>query len=72
MVITLDLSRDEQRMLREMLDDDLSILRMQIEDARTREFRERVKRRKVVLLRVIRALQPASEAPARRRELRLE
>lgn len=55
----LDLVPEEAQMLREMLEDYLSDLRMEIADTDRKDFREVLKLRKEVILKVLATLQPA-------------
>jgi hypothetical protein len=61
-MINLDLTGDEQEMLRELLEQRLSDLRMEIADTERMEFRDMLKARKDVIRKVLDAL-PARAAP---------
>jgi len=58
-MIQLDLTDDERLVLLEVLDSDLSDLRMEIADTDRLEFREMLKERKAILAKTIEALQEA-------------
>ena len=58
-MIQLDLSNEERLVLLEMLETDLSDLRMEIADTDRQEFREMLKGRKAILAKTIEALQEA-------------
>ena len=58
-MIQLDLTDDERLVLLEVLNSDLSDLRMEIADTDRLEFREMLKERKAILAKAIEALQQA-------------
>jgi len=58
-MIQLDLSNEERLVLLEMLETDLSDLRMEIADTDRQEFREMLKGRKAILAKTIELLQEA-------------
>ncbi len=55
-MLELDLSQEEKTILKSLLESELSDLRMEIADTDRMEFREMLKRRKAVLVKVIEAL----------------
>lgn len=55
-MLQIDLDAEEREILRTILENDLSDLRMEIADTDRQEFREMLARRKAVLGRVIEAL----------------
>lgn len=61
-MIQLDLSEEERQSLLELLEDVLSDLRMEIADTDSMDFREKLKRRKEVIAKVIGALTDAGGA----------
>jgi len=58
-MIELDLTREEREVLLEILETDLSDLRMEIADTDSLDFRDMLKGRKAVLAKVIEVLQAA-------------
>ena len=52
-MLQMDLTTDEQRILREVLESDLSDLRMEISETDTRDFKEMLKKREEVLKKII-------------------
>jgi hypothetical protein len=65
-VISIDFTSAERKLLREMIDGMLSELRMEIADTDRLEYREMLRARKVVLQRVLDAMDvlPEPEVPA--------
>jgi hypothetical protein len=55
-MLQLDLTQDETMVLRQVLEDYLSDLRMEIVDTDSMDFRDMLKRRKTVLTKVLEAL----------------
>ncbi len=55
-MLELDLSQEEQTILKSLLESELSDLRMEIADTDRMEFRDMLKERKAVLVKVIEAL----------------
>lgn len=62
-MVTLDLDPDERRILTEVLESYLSDLRMEIADTDLMDFREMLKERKAVLLKVLDLLEPRAGEP---------
>ena len=58
-MIQLDLTKDEKAILAEILENDLSDLRMEITDTDSLDFREMLKKQKEVLKKVLETLQQA-------------
>jgi hypothetical protein len=56
----IPLDRDEMRILRTVLENELSDLRMEIADTERKEFRDLLTRRKAVLQKVVEALSSAA------------
>ena len=56
-MLQLDLSDEEQKILRSMLESDLSDLRMEISETDSREFKEMLKKRKELLEKILTVLQ---------------
>ena len=56
-MIQLDLTKDEKAILAEILENDLSDLRMEITDTDSLDFREMLKKQKEVLKKVLETLQ---------------
>ncbi|HET7694029.1 MAG TPA: hypothetical protein VFM44_13170 [Gemmatimonadota bacterium] len=56
----IPLDRDEMRILRTVLENELSDLRMEIADTDRKEFRDLLTRRKAVLQKVVEALSSAA------------
>jgi uncharacterized protein YlxP (DUF503 family) len=56
----VDLSIEEKRILRSVLESTLSDLRMEIADTDSQDFREMLKKRKAVLQKVLESLGPPS------------
>jgi hypothetical protein len=56
----IPLDRDEMRILRTVLENELSDLRMEISDSERKEFRDLLTRRKAVLQKVVEALSSAA------------
>jgi hypothetical protein len=56
----IPLDRDEIRILRTVLENELSDLRMEIADTERKEFRDLLTRRKAVLQKVVEALSSAA------------
>jgi hypothetical protein len=54
-MLQLDLTQDETMVLRQVLEDYLSDLRMEIVDTDSMDFRDMLKRRKTVLTKVLEA-----------------
>ena len=59
-MLELDLNEEEQSILKMVLESYLSDLRMEIADTDSYDFRQGLKERKAVLIKVIEALAPAS------------
>ena len=60
-MLNLDLSHEEMVILRKILEYDLSELRMEIADTDRMDFRENLKKQKVILKKVIEVLPEADE-----------
>ncbi len=60
-MIQLDLTKDEKDILAEILENDLSDLRMEITDTDSLDFREMLKKQKEVLMKVLETLRQARE-----------
>jgi hypothetical protein len=60
-VISIDFSSAERKLLREMIDGMLSELRMEIADTDRLEYREMLRARKLVLQRMLDAIDPLTE-----------
>ena len=58
-MIQLDLTKEEKDILTEILENDLSDLRMEITDTDSLDFREMLKKQKEVLKKVLETLQQA-------------
>ena len=58
-MIQLDLTKEEKDILTEILENDLSDLRMEITDTDSLDFREKLKKQKEVLKKVLETLQQA-------------
>ena len=65
-MIQLDLSDDEREILANVLDSYLSDLRMEIAHTDRLEFRDMLKERKAVLMRVLEVLRPSGVTAASR------
>ncbi|UCF66866.1 MAG: hypothetical protein JSV80_13935 [Acidobacteriota bacterium] len=59
-MIRLDLSHDERSILTTVLDSYLSDLRMEIADTDSMDFRDMLKQRKQVIIKVLDAVRPPS------------
>ena len=57
----LDLTKEEKDILTEILENDLSDLRMEITDTDSLDFREKLKKQKEVLKKVLETLRQARE-----------
>ncbi len=55
-MIRLDLNQVERNILTDILEGDLSDLRMEISDTDLKDFRDKLKKRKEVILKVLEAL----------------
>lgn len=60
-MIQLDLTKEEKDILTEILENDLSDLRMEITDTDSLDFREMLKKQKEVLMKVLETLRQARE-----------
>ena len=60
-MIQLDLTKEEKDILTEILENDLSDLRMEITDTDSLDFREKLKKQKEVLKKVLETLRQARE-----------
>ena len=60
-MIQLDLTKEEKDILTEILENDLSDLRMEITDTDSLDFREMLKKQKEVLKKALETLRQASE-----------
>ena len=60
-MIQLDLTKEEKDILTEILENDLSGLRMEIADTDSLDFREMLKKQKEVLMKVLETLQQAEK-----------
>jgi hypothetical protein len=60
-VISIDFTSAERKLLREMIDGMLSELRMEIADTDRLEYREMLRARKLVLQRMLDAIDPLTE-----------
>ena len=60
-MIQLDLTKEEKDILTEILENDLSDLRMEIADTDSLDFREMLKKQKEVLMKVLETLQQAEK-----------
>ena len=60
-MIHLDLTKEEKDILTEILENDLSDLRMEITDTDSLDFREMLKKQKGVLMKVVETLRQARE-----------
>ncbi|HHT9159827.1 MAG TPA: hypothetical protein ACFYEH_08185 [Candidatus Brocadiaceae bacterium] len=60
-MIQLDLTKEEKDILTEILENDLSDLRMEITDTDSLDFREMLKKQKEVLKKVLETLRQARE-----------
>ena len=60
-MIQLDLTKEEKDILTEILENDLSDLRMEITDTDSSDFREMLKKQKEVLKKVLETLRHARE-----------
>jgi len=58
-MIQLDLTKEEKDILTEILENDLSDLRMEITDTDSLDFREMLKKQKEVLMKVLETLRQA-------------
>lgn len=61
MALHLDLTDEEQQILKEVLESDLPDLRMEIRETDNREFRAMLKNKEQVLGKILAALTPAEE-----------
>ena len=60
-MIQLDLTKEEKDILTEILENDLSDLRMEITDTDSLDFREKLKKQKEVLKKVLETLRQTRE-----------
>ena len=60
-MIPLELTQEEKEMLIDILENDLSDLRMEIADTDSLDFREMLKKQKEVLMKVLETLRQARE-----------
>ncbi|MCR4321189.1 MAG: hypothetical protein NUV74_12750 [Candidatus Brocadiaceae bacterium] len=60
-MIHLELTQEEKEMLIDILENDLSDLRMEIADTDSLDFREMLKKQKEVLMKVLETLRQARE-----------
>ena len=60
-MIQLDLTKEEKDILTDILENDLSDLRMEITDTDSLDFREMLKKQKEVLMKVLETLRQARE-----------
>ena len=60
-MIHLELTQEEKEMLIDILENDLSDLRMEITDTDSLDFREMLKKQKEVLMKVLETLRQARE-----------
>ena len=61
-MIQIELTPDEQQILSQILDEDLSELRMEIANTDSQDYRARLRERKEVLMRVLETIHPAGSA----------